>query len=102
MAVARLFGDHAKQLLISSTKSMTGHLLGAGGAVEAIACALTIENKKVHPTINLVEPDDELKALGLNYVPGKAVDADVNVAISNSFGFGGHNATLLLKKYTEA
>ena len=102
LAVARLFGDHAKQLLISSTKSMTGHLLGAGGAVEAIACALTIENKKVHPTINLVEPDDELKALGLNYVPGKAVDADVNVAISNSFGFGGHNATLLLKKYTEA
>ena len=102
LAVARLFGDHAKHLFISSTKSMTGHLLGAGGAVEAIACALTIENKKVHPTINLVEPDDELKALGLNYVPGKAVDADVNVAISNSFGFGGHNATLLLKKYIEA
>ena len=100
-AVARVFGEHAKDVLISSTKSMTGHLLGAAGAVEAIACAMTIESGKVHPTINLEEPEDELKELGLNYVPGKAVDADVNVAISNSFGFGGHNATLLFKKYTE-
>lgn len=100
-AVARVFGEHAKDVLISSTKSMTGHLLGAAGAVEAIACAMTIESGKVHPTINLEEPEDELKELGLNYVPGKAVDADVNVAISNSFGFGGHNATLLFKKYAE-
>lgn len=100
-AVARVFGEHAKDVLISSTKSMTGHLLGAAGAVEAIACAMTIESSKVHPTINLEEPEDELKELGLNYVPGKAVDADVNVAISNSFGFGGHNATLLFKKYAE-
>lgn len=100
-AIARVFGDHAKNLLISSTKSMTGHLLGAAGAVEAIACALTIENGKVHPTINYVESEDELQALGLNYVPNKAVDADVQVAISNSFGFGGHNATLLFKKYVD-
>lgn len=100
-AVARVFGEHAKDVLISSTKSMTGHLLGAAGAVEAIACAMTIESGKVHPTINLEEPEDELKELGLNYVLGKAVDADVNVAISNSFGFGGHNATLLFKKYAE-
>ena len=100
-AVARVFGDHAKDVLISSTKSMTGHLLGAAGAVEAIACAMTIETGNVHPTINLEEPEDELKELGLNYVPGKAVHADVRVAISNSFGFGGHNATLLFKKYAE-
>lgn len=80
---------------------MTGHLLGAAGAVEAIACAMTIETGKVHPTINLVEPEEELKAFGINYVPNKAVDADVTVAISNSFGFGGHNATLLFKKYAE-
>lgn len=100
-AIARVFGDHAKDMLISSTKSMTGHLLGAAGAVEAIACAMTIETGKVHPTINLVEPEDELKELGLNYVPNKAVEADINVAISNSFGFGGHNATLLFKKYAE-
>ena len=89
-------------MLISATKSMTGHLLGAGGAVEAIACALTVYTGKVHPTINLVEVDDELKKYGLNYVPNTAVEADVKVAISNSFGFGGHNATLLFKKYTEA
>ncbi|OKY54014.1 beta-ketoacyl-ACP synthase II [Megasphaera cerevisiae] len=100
-AIARVFGDHATTLLISSTKSMTGHLLGAGGAVEAIACAMTIETSKVHPTINLVESEDELKKIGLNYVPGKSVEANVDVAISNSFGFGGHNATLLFKKYAE-
>ena len=100
-AVSRVFGDHAKDLLMSSTKSMTGHLLGAAGAVEAIVCALTIETGKVHPTINLAEIDDELKEFGLNYVPNEAVDADVNVAISNSFGFGGHNATLLFRKYVD-
>ena len=102
VAISRVFGEHAKDMLISSTKSMTGHLLGAGGAVEAIACALTVYTGKVHPTINLVEVDDELKKYGLNYVPNTAVEADVKVAISNSFGFGGHNATLLFKKYTEA
>ncbi len=100
-AIAALFGDHAKNMYVSSTKSMTGHLLGAAGAVEAIACALTIDTGKVHPTINFVEADEEIKDLGLNYVPNKAIDADVKVAISNSFGFGGHNATLLLQKYVD-
>lgn len=100
-AIAALFGDHAKDMYISSTKSMTGHLLGAAGAVEAIACALTLATGTVHPTINFVEADDEIKDLGLNYVPNEAVKADINVAISNSFGFGGHNATLLLKKYAD-
>lgn len=81
---------------------MTGHLLGAAGAVEAIACAMTLVSDKVHPTINLVESEEELKALGLNYVPGKAVAKKVRVALSNSFGFGGHNATLVFKKYADA
>lgn len=98
-AVARVFGENCKHLLMSSTKSMTGHLLGAAGAVEAIACAMTIETGKVHPTRNFVEPEDELKELGLNYVPQTFVEKNVRVAISNSFGFGGHNATLLFKKY---
>ena len=89
-------------MFISSTKSMTGHLLGAAGAIEAIACAMTIEQGRVHPTINCDEPEEELKVLGLNYVQGnKAIDADIHIAISNSFGFGGHNATLLFKKYSE-
>lgn len=100
-AIVNVFGDHAKELLISSTKSMTGHLLGAAGAVEAIACAMTIETGKVHPTLNYTESEDELKELGLNYVPNEAVAKDVKVAISNSFGFGGHNATLLFKKYVD-
>jgi 3-oxoacyl-[acyl-carrier-protein] synthase II len=102
LAIAKVFGEHVKDMFVSSTKSMTGHLLGAAGAIEAIACAMTIEQGKVHPTINCKEPEDELKVLGLNYVQGnKAIDADINVAISNSFGFGGHNATLLFKKYSE-
>jgi 3-oxoacyl-[acyl-carrier-protein] synthase II len=102
LAIVKVFGDHAKDMLISSTKSMTGHLLGAAGAIEAITCALTIQEGKVHATLNCDEPEDELKALGLNYVPGTAaITADVKVAISNSFGFGGHNATLLFKKYSE-
>ncbi|MGE1062638.1 beta-ketoacyl-ACP synthase II [Megasphaera paucivorans] len=102
LAIAKVFGEHAKDMFVSSTKSMTGHLLGAAGAIEAIACAMTIEQGKVHPTINCDEPEDELKVLGLNYVQGnKAIDANIDVAISNSFGFGGHNATLLFKKYSE-
>lgn len=101
-AICTVFGDHAKEMLVSSTKSMTGHLLGAAGAIEAIVCALTIDNGRVHPTANFIEGDDEIKAMGLNYVPGQAVAADVQVAISNSFGFGGHNATLLFKKFADA
>lgn len=96
LAIKRLFGDHATKLAISSTKSMTGHLLGAAGAIECIACAMSIQTSKVHPTINYDNADPELD---LDYVPNKSREKIVNVAISNSFGFGGHNATILLKKY---
>lgn len=96
LAIKSLFGEHAAKLAISSTKSMTGHLLGAAGAVECIATALTIYTGKVHPTINYETPDPELD---LDYVPNVAREKTVNAALSNSFGFGGHNATILLKKY---
>ena len=97
LAIKTLFGDHAKKLAVSSTKSMTGHLLGAAGGIEFIACALTVANDMIHPTINYENPDPELD---LDYVPNKARKQTVNVAISNSFGFGGHNACVLVKKYT--
>lgn len=96
LAIKALFGDHAQKLAVSSTKSMTGHLLGAAGGIECIACALTVQNDMIHPTINYDNPDPELD---LDYVPNKARKQVVNVAISNSFGFGGHNATILVKKY---
>lgn len=96
LAIKKVFGDHAKKVAISSTKSMTGHLLGAAGAVETIVAALTITNSIIPPTINYTTPDDNLD---LDYVPNVSRQANVDVAISNSFGFGGHNATLLLKKY---
>ncbi|MDR3273816.1 MAG: beta-ketoacyl-ACP synthase II [Puniceicoccales bacterium] len=94
-AIHRVFGDHAKNLLISSTKSMTGHLLGAAGGVEAAICAKVIETGKVPPTINYRNPDPDCY---LNYVPNTAVDADINVAISDNLGFGGQNGALLFKK----
>lgn len=95
-AIKTVFGEHSKHLLVSSTKSMIGHLLGAAGGVELIATALTIERGIVHPTINYEVPDPECD---LNYVPNFAVDRKIRVALSNSFGFGGHNACLALKKY---
>ena len=95
-AVKKLFGDHAYKLAISSTKSMTGHLLGGTGGVEAIYSALTIKNGMIPPTINYDTPDPECD---LDYVPNKARKADVKVAMSNSFGFGGTNASLLFKAY---
>jgi 3-oxoacyl-[acyl-carrier-protein] synthase II len=94
-AIKAVFGDHAYKLHVSSTKSMTGHLLGAAGAVEAIVCALTIRDGMIPPTINYEVPDPDCD---LNYVPNKAVKKDVNVALSNTFGFGGHNASLLFRK----
>ncbi len=97
-AIKAVFGDHAKKLNISSTKSMTGHLLGAAGAVEGIASIMSIVTNTVHPTINLEFPDPECD---LNYTPNKSVQRTVNVALSNTFGFGGHNATLLFRRYTE-
>jgi len=96
LAIKSLFGAHAYKLAVSSTKSMTGHLLGASGGIECIAATLTLANDMIHPTINYETPDEEMD---LDYVPNTARKQVVNVALSNSFGFGGHNATILLKKY---
>jgi 3-oxoacyl-[acyl-carrier-protein] synthase II len=95
-AIKEVFGEHAYKLAISSIKSMTGHLLGAAGGIEAIATALTIKHGMIPPTINYENPDEEMD---LDYVPNKARQRTVNYAMSNSFGFGGHNAALLLRKY---
>ena len=95
-AIKLLFGEHAYKLAVSSTKSMTGHMLGAAGGIEAVATVLSIENDIVHPTINYETPDD---GLDLNYVPNVAQSRTVNAAISNSFGFGGHNACVAFKKF---
>lgn len=97
VAIKRVFGDHAYKVPISSTKSMTGHLLGATGAVEAAVACLAIRDDSIPPTINLENPDPECD---LDYTPLKArTNVPVNVAMSNSFGFGGHNACLIFKKY---
>lgn len=96
MAIKKAFKDHAYKLKISSTKSMTGHLLGAAGGIEAIATILTIERGVIPPTINLETPDPECD---LDYTPNEACTMDVDYALSNSLGFGGHNGTILFKKY---
>ena len=95
LAIKTVLGEHAYKVPISSTKSMTGHLLGAAGAVEAIICALTIRDGIIHPTINYETPDPNCD---LDYVPNQARKADVKVALSNSFGFGGHNGTLIFRR----
>ena len=92
LAIKSLFGDDAYNVKISSTKSMTGHLLGGGGAFEAMATILSIKNGKIPPTINLENPDEDCD---LNYTPTKYVEKELNTAMSNSFGFGGHNAVLI-------
>lgn len=97
-AIKTVFGAHAYKLAISSTKSMVGHLIGAAGAVEAIACVLTIYNSIIHPTINYHTPDPDCD---LDYVPNTARKATVRTAMSNGFGFGGHNATVIFKKVSE-
>ncbi len=96
LAIKALFGAHADSVSVSSIKSMTGHLLGAAGGIEAVATALTVLNDMMPPTINYDNPDPELD---LDYVPNQAKAKKVRAALSNSFGFGGHNATILLKKY---
>lgn len=96
MAIKTVFGDHAYKLAVSSTKSMTGHLLGAAGGVEAIACALAIQNGIIPPTINYETPDPDCD---LDYVPNEARKQNVRVTMSNSLGFGGHNASIVLKAY---
>lgn len=95
-AIKRVFGEHAYGMKINSTKSMIGHLLGAAGAVEFIACVKTIQDGFIHPTVGYQVPDEELD---LDYVPNVGVKMDVEYALSNSLGFGGHNASLLVKKY---
>ncbi|AMQ73565.1 MULTISPECIES: beta-ketoacyl-ACP synthase II [Bacillus] len=95
-AIKTVFGDHAYKLAVSSTKSMTGHLLGAAGGIEAIFSVMAIKDSIIPPTINIETPDEECD---LDYVPDKAREQDVNVVLSNSLGFGGHNATLIFKKY---
>ncbi len=94
-AIKQVFGDHAYKLLVSSTKSMTGHLLGAAGALEAIACLLALRDGCIPPTINYQTPDP---ALDLDYVPNTARPKEIKTALSNSMGFGGHNATLIFTK----
>lgn len=96
MAIKSVFGENAKNVSISSTKSMTGHLLGASGAIEAIVCALAIKDNFVPPTINLENPGE---GMDLDYTPNKGKERTINYALSNSLGFGGHNATIVLKKY---
>ena len=101
-AIKSLFGEHAYKLNISSTKSMTGHLLGAAGAVEALASVLAVKNDIVPPTINHTEGDnDENIDYNLNFTFNKAQKRTVNAALSNTFGFGGHNACIIVKKYAE-
>lgn len=96
LAVKKSFGAHAKKLMMSSTKSMTGHLLGAAGAVEAIFCVLAIRDQIAPPTINLDNPDE---GCDLDFVPHTARQTKIDIALSNSFGFGGTNGTLIFKKY---
>lgn len=97
VAIKKVFGEHSYKLAISSTKSMIGHCLGAAGALELIATVLTIKGGIIHPTINYEFPDEKCD---LDYVPNTARKKEVRVALSNSFGFGGHNATLVVKRYT--
>ncbi|MEK3747250.1 beta-ketoacyl-ACP synthase II [Paenibacillus sp. FSL E2-8871] len=97
-AVKKALGEHAYKVAISSTKSMTGHLLGAAGGVEAIICGLSLQKGMIAPTINLDNQDPECD---LDYVPNVPRKADLDIIMSNSFGFGGHNATVILKKYNQ-
>lgn len=97
-AIKRVFKEHAYQVPISSTKSMTGHLLGAAGGVEAIASLLAIKHRQIPPTINLTTPDP---SCDLDYVPNEARKANLDIVMSNSFGFGGHNAVLIFRRYSK-
>ena len=94
-AIKTVFGKHAKNLKVNSTKSMTGHTLGAAAGIEAIACCKSLETGKIHPTTNYENPDPECD---LDYVPNKAIEHKVDYALSNSLGFGGHNGVIIFKK----
>jgi len=95
LIIKNVFGDHAQNLKINSTKSMIGHSLGAAAAIEAIVCCKSIQTGKIHPTVNQENPDPDCD---LNYVPNQAIEKEVNYALSNSLGFGGHNSVIILKK----
>ena len=95
-AIKTVFGEHAYKLAVSSTKSMTGHLLGGAGAMEAAICVLTLQYGIIPPTVNLTHPDPDCD---LDYVPNVARKAEVNKILSNSFGFGGHNSVLAFRRY---
>ena len=97
-AIKHVFGEHAYKLNISSTKSMTGHLLGAAGAIEAIACVKALENNLVPPTINHFTDDPDIDPK-LNFTFNKAQERNVRYALSNTFGFGGHNTSVIFKSY---
>jgi 3-oxoacyl-[acyl-carrier-protein] synthase II len=97
-AILKTFGEHAFKVSISSTKSMTGHLLGAAGAVEGLACIFAIQNSLIPPTINHFTDDPEIDSR-FDFTFNAAKEKPVNIAISNTFGFGGHNATLVFKKF---
>ena len=98
MAIKQVFGEKAYQIPVSSSKSMLGHTIGAAGAIETIITILTVKNNILTPTINLINPDPDLD---LDYVPNQSRNKEVNVALSNSFGFGGHNATIVIRKYID-
>ena len=97
-AVKRVFGQHAYDLAISSTKSMTGHALGAAGGIESVACIYALHHGVLPPTINLENPGD---GMDLDFVPHEARETQVEYAINNTFGFGGHNVSLVLKRWSE-
>ena len=98
-AIKTVFGEHAYKIPVSSTKSMTGHMLGAAGALEAIVCVKALQDSLLPPTINYETPDPECD---LDYVPNTARPAQVKHIMSNSFGFGGHNATIIISQYAES
>jgi 3-oxoacyl-(acyl-carrier-protein) synthase len=98
MAIREVFGEHAERLAVSSTKSMTGHMMGAAGAFELFACVKALESGCVPPTINYRHPDPELT---LDYVPNEARQANPRVALSNSMGLGGHNSTVIVRRFEE-
>jgi 3-oxoacyl-[acyl-carrier-protein] synthase II len=101
-AIKDVFGDHSYKLNISSTKSMTGHLLGGAGAMEALFCILALKDQIVPPTINYVEGDNDPEIdYNLNFTFNKAQKREIRAALSNTFGFGGHNASVILKQYNK-